>query len=151
MQGSALVVSWLFCLGWAAAKARDTRARLLVTLVAVPSVGTFSGNPRRDLLTLVAVLLVLWVPTMRVPRTAVPVFHVLAASSLYVYVAHWQVVPVLRGTPWPAYAAGMAVGIGYWLAWTRGPALVRAQVSRMRAHRRSGSPTPTEPLLAELR
>ncbi len=150
MQGSALVVSWLFCLGWAAAKAKDTRSRLLVTLVAVPSVGTFSGNPRRDLLTLAAVLLVLWVPTVRVPRTAVPVLHVLAASSLYVYLAHWQVVPELRGAPWLAFAAGLAVGIAYWLAWTRGPGLVRALAARLLPRRRPISAGATEPLLAKV-
>jgi acyl-CoA synthetase (AMP-forming)/AMP-acid ligase II len=130
MQGSALVVSWLFCLGWAAAKARGQRQRLLVTLVAVPTVGTFSGNPRRDLLTLAAVLLVLWVPTTRVPRQVVPALHVFAASSLYVYVAHWQVVPALRGTPWLAFAAGLAVGVAYWWAWTRTTALVHGIRSR---------------------
>ena len=45
MQGSALVVSWLFCLGWAAAKARGAAQRLVVTAVAIPTIGTFSGNP----------------------------------------------------------------------------------------------------------
>ena len=151
MQGSALVVSWLFCLGWAAAKAADARSRLLVTLIAVPSVGTFSGNPRRDLLTLAAVLLVVWVPTLRVPRAAVPVFHVLAASSLYVYVAHWQVVPELRSAPWLAFAAGVLVGIAYWLAWTRGPGLVRALAARLRPGRAPTAAPATEGLLAEVR
>ena len=151
MQGSALVVSWLFCLGWAAAKAGDVRQRLLVTLVAVPTVGTFSGNPRRDLLTLAAVLLVLWVPTLRVPRAAVPALHVLAASSLYVYVAHWQVVPAMSATPWFAFAAGLVVGIAYWLAWTRGPALVRAQAARLAARRTGTHPVSPEPLLAKIR
>ncbi len=150
MQGSALVVSWLFCLGWAAAKARDVRQRLLVTLVAVPSVGTFSGNPRRDLLTLTAVLLVLWVPTLRVPRATVPALHVLAASSLYVYVAHWQVVPALSGTPWLAYGAGLVVGIAYWLAWTRGPAVARAHVARITARRTATHPVRPEPVLAKV-
>ena len=151
MQGSALVVSWLFCLGWAAAKARDVRQRLLVTLVAVPTVGTFSGNPRRDLLTLAAVLLVLWVPTLRVPRATVPALHVLAASSLYVYVAHWQVVPRMSATPWLAFAAGLVAGIAYWLAWTRGPALVRAQAARLAARRTQTHPVSPEPLLAKIR
>ena len=88
MQGSALVVSWLFCLGWAAAKASGAAQRLVVTAVAVPSIGTFSGNPRRDLLTLAAALLLVWVPDAAgAPRFAVPAVTVLAASSLFVYVA----------------------------------------------------------------
>lgn len=125
MQGSPLVVAWLFFLGWAAARAGSVRERLVVTAVAIPSVGTFSGNPRRDLLTLAAVLLVLWVPTLRVPRGLVPTVHVLAASSLFVYVVHWQVLQAMRATPWLSVAAGLVAGVGYWLAWTRGPAVLR--------------------------
>ncbi|GAA4396922.1 AMP-binding protein [Fodinibacter luteus] len=130
MQGSALVVSWLFCLGWAAAKARGQAQRLLVTAVAVPTIGTFSGNPRRDLLTLTAALLVIWVPTLRVPRAVVPALHVLAASSLFVYVLHWQVLQAMRSTPWLGYVAGLVAGVAYWWVWTRGPGLVRASRTR---------------------
>ncbi|HSO65562.1 MAG TPA: non-ribosomal peptide synthetase, partial [Ornithinibacter sp.] len=122
MQGSPLVVAWLFFLGWAAARAGGVRERLVVTAVAIPSVGTFSGNPRRDLLTLAAVLLVLWVPTLRVPRGLVPTVHVLAASSLFVYVVHWQVLQALRASPWLSVVVGLAAGVAYWLAWTRGAA-----------------------------
>ena len=125
MQGSPLVVAWLFFLGWAAARAGTVRERLVVTAVAVPSIGTFSGNPRRDLLTLAAALLVLWVPTLRVPRGLVPAVHVLAASSLFVYVVHWQVLQAMRATPWLSVAVGLAAGVLYRLAWTRGAALVR--------------------------
>ena len=71
MQGSPAVVAWLFFLGWAAARAEGVRERLVVTAVAIPTVGTFSGNPRRDLLTLTAALLVLWVPdAARAPRAS---------------------------------------------------------------------------------
>ncbi|HSF97362.1 MAG TPA: AMP-binding protein [Ornithinibacter sp.] len=130
MQGSALVVSWLFCLGWAAAKAEGLGQRLLVTAVAVPTIGTFSGNPRRDLLTLTAALLVIWVPTLRVPRGLVPMVQVLAASSLFIYVLHWQVLQAMRSTPWLGYAAGLVAGVGYWWVWTRGPGLVRTARAR---------------------
>ncbi|HET6967356.1 MAG TPA: AMP-binding protein [Ornithinibacter sp.] len=137
MQGSPLVVAWLFFLGWAAARAGGVRERLVVTAVAIPSVGTFSGNPRRDLLTLAAVLLVLWVPTLRVPRGLVPAVHVLAASSLFVYVVHWQVLQAMRSTPWLSVAVGLAAGVAYWFAWTRGPVGMRRLRGRW--------PTPSEP------
>jgi hypothetical protein len=135
MQGSPAVVAWLFFLGWAAARADGVRERVVVTLVAIPSVGTFSGNPRRDLLTLTAALLVLWVPTLRVPRGLVPAVHVLAASSLFVYVLHWQVLQAMRATPWLSVAAGLAAGILYWLAWTRGPARLRWLLEALLARR----------------
>ena len=125
MQGSPLVVAWLFFLGWAAARAGGLRERLVVTVVAIPSVGTFSGNPRRDLLTLAAVLLVLWVPTLRVPSPAVPTVRVLAASSLFVYVVHWQVLEQLWGSPVPAFSRRRSL----W-AWRTGGSGARARRRR---------------------
>jgi hypothetical protein len=125
MQGSALVVSWLFCLGWAAAKAQGPGQRVLVTAIAIPTIGTFSGNPKRDLLTLTAALLLIWVPTLRVPRGLVSLVQVLAASSLFIYVLHWQVLQATRSTPWLGYLAGLLAGIAYWWAWTRVPRLLR--------------------------
>lgn len=137
MQGSALVVLWLFCLGWAAAAAGGVRERLVVTAVAVPAVGTFSGNPRHDLLTLAVVLLVVWVPTTRVPRVLVPLLMVLASASLFVYVVHWQVLQEMRDTPWLGFAAGLAAGVALWWAWTRaGRLATRARGALSRRGRR---------------
>ncbi len=133
MQGSALVVFWLFCLGWAAAAAGRVRERLVVTAIAVPSVGTFSGNPNRDLLTLAFVLLVVWVPTVRVPRVLVPLGMVLASSSLFIYLVHWQVLQELRATPWLAFAAGIAAGTVAWWIWTRSVGPSRASSGRSSA------------------
>ena len=146
MQGSALVVSWLFCLGWAAAKAQGLGQRVLVTAVAIPTVGTFSGNPKRDLLTLTAALLVIWVPTLRVPRGLVPLVQVLAASSLFIYVLHWHVLQETRSTPWLGYLGGLVAGVAYWWVWTRGPGLARAargrwaRGTRPAAHRNADQP-----------
>jgi hypothetical protein len=140
MQGSALVVSWLFCLGWAAGKAQGLGQRVLVTAVAIPTVGTFSGNPKRDLLTLTAALLVIWVPTLRVPRGLVPLVQVLAASSLFIYVLHWHVLQETRSTPWLGYLGGLVAGVAYWWVWTRGPGLARAARGRWARGTRPAAP-----------
>ena len=64
-----------------------------------------------------------------------------AASSLFVYVLHWQVLQAMRATPWLSVAAGLAAGILYWLAWTRGPARLRRLRDALLARRqRSGTP-----------
>ncbi|HET7399648.1 MAG TPA: AMP-binding protein [Intrasporangium sp.] len=119
MQGSALVVLFLFFLGWTAARASTHRHRVVVTVVAVATVGTFSGNPARDLLSLSVVLLVVWKPVSRVPALLLPAVRVLAASSLYIYVIHWQVLEGLWGAPLPATAGSLLAGIAYWWVWTR--------------------------------
>lgn len=133
MQGSALVVLFLFFLGWSIARAGTRRQQWIVTVAAVGAVGTFSGNPARDLLSLAFVLLLVWKPVSRIPATLVPVVHVLAASSLYIYVIHWQVLEHLWGSPVPAFAASLAVGVAYWWVWSKGaPMALRA---RRRARR----------------
>ncbi|MFM6849145.1 MAG: AMP-binding protein, partial [Terrabacter sp.] len=119
MQGSALVVLFLFFLGWAIARVRTPRHRWLVTAAAVLLVGTFSGNPARDALSLAFVLALVWKPTTRMPAWLVPAVQVLAASSLFVYVIHWQVLEQLWGRPVLAFTGSMVVGIAYWVLWTR--------------------------------
>lgn len=126
MQGSALVVLFLFFLGWSIARAGSRPQRWVVTVVAVASVGTFSMNPARDLLSLAFVLLLIWKPVSRLPAVLVPLVQVLAASSLHVYVIHWQVLEHLWGRPVLAFIASMAVGIGYWWLWGRVAVAVRA-------------------------
>ena len=119
MQGSALVVLFLFFLGWAIARVSSPRERCVATAGAVLLVGTFSGNPARDALSLAVVLALVWWPTSRVPSGLVPLVQVLAASSLFVYVIHWQVLEHLWGRPLLAFAGSMVVGVAYWLVWAR--------------------------------
>lgn len=119
MQGSALVVLHLLLLGWALARARTPVQRLALSGVVLAVVMTFSWNHSRDGLTAAFVLLLLWVPLTKVPSPLVPVLQVLAASSLYVYVMHWQALEVLREPPLAALALSFAAGIAYWWLWTR--------------------------------
>ena len=119
MQGSAAVVLFLFFLGWTIARMTTPRQRWLVTAGAVAMVGTFSGNPARDALSLAVVLALVWWRTTRLPHGLVPVVQVLAASSLFTYVIHWQVLEQLWGRPLLAFAGSMAAGIAYWLVWSR--------------------------------
>ncbi|MCM0676180.1 AMP-binding protein [Micromonospora phytophila] len=110
---SAVVAGWLFTLGWAAARADGVRQRLLVTAAAVVTVPGFFDQPRREVLIVAGLALLTWLPT--VPSLAVVnrVAGVLAASSLYIYLTHWQVYPHLRDLPLVALALSLAVGIGY--------------------------------------
>ena len=134
MHGSALVVLHLVLLGWALARARSVPQRLVASAAAVWMIGEFSGNPKRDGLTLAVVLVLLWVPRSRVPAVVVPVLKVLAAASLYIYVIHWQALELLWEWPILAFAGSLALGIAFWWLWT-GPVSTRwaAIVPRLRA------------------
>ncbi|NYG54789.1 AMP-binding protein [Nocardioides perillae] len=115
----AQVVAWLFCLGWAAARARTHAHRVLLTALVVATVPGFTGDPARDAYVALGVLALVWLPTVRVPdvvaRLAVP----LAGASLWTYLVHWQVYPHLEHD-WPLAATVLSFVAGHlaWRAWT---------------------------------
>lgn len=108
-------VLFLFGLGWAAARSRAAWQRWAVTAAAALAVPGFAGEPQREVVVLAGLLLLVWVPTLRVPALLARLVGPLAAGSLYVYVTHWQVYPHLEAdAPWLATAASFAVGLAYW-------------------------------------
>ncbi|WP_373684434.1 AMP-binding protein [Micromonospora thermarum] len=110
---SALVAGWLFTLGWAAARADGVRQRLLVTGAVAATVPGFFGEPWREALIVAGFALLTWKPTVPSLALVNKVAGVLAASSLYIYLTHWQVYPHLRDLPLVALAASIALGIAY--------------------------------------
>ena len=114
------VVAWWFLLGWAANRADTPTRRWTVTgLAAVGTVGFF-GDLGRELVVLAGIALLVHVRTLRVPNRLVAPLTVLASSSLFVYLTHWQVYPHLEDAfPLGAATASFAVGIGCWLATRR--------------------------------
>ncbi len=111
------VLFWLFALGWAAVKAPTWRHRLLVSVVVVATVpGFFSGpSALREATIVVGLLLLLWVPSVRVPAVVARGCGVLAGASLYVYLVHWQVYPAYEfSLPWLATGLSLAAGILFW-------------------------------------
>ena len=113
-------VVWCFALGWAVARATTVPRRLLMTAVAAASVAGFFGQPAREAVVIGGVVLLTWVATVQVPRLLGRAAGVLASSSLYVYLTHWQVYPHLEDRfPLLAVLASFTVGIGYWLLVTR--------------------------------
>lgn len=114
-----VIVWWCFALGWAAAKARETWQRLVVTAVAAVAAAGFFGDPLREATVVVGVAVVVWAPAVRLPRPVALLAGILASSSLYVYLTHWQVYPHLEvDHPLLAVIASFAVGVGCWQAVT---------------------------------
>ena len=122
---TAYAIVWIFALGWAAAVSQTRWQRLVVSAVAVVAVqGFWPTQPTRELILTAGILLLVWVPSIRIPRLVARVSAVLASASLYIYLTHWQVYPALRAIdPWLAVAGSIAVGLLYWQlvtwAWPR--------------------------------
>ena len=125
---------WLFALGWAIARAATTRERLLLTALVVAGVPGFFGNPVREAVMIAGLLMLLWVGTVVVPAGLRRVASVLASSSLYVYLVHWQVYPLLKvDFPGLALLASLGAGVVYWLIVTRAMAWLSRRAPRWRA------------------
>jgi hypothetical protein len=92
----AVTVFWLFALGRAAAKARTTPHRLLVTLAALATIpGFFPGEPGREAFVLIGFVLLVWFPALPSHHRINQAAGFLAASSLSIYLTHWQIYPIL--------------------------------------------------------
>lgn len=118
------VVLWCFALGWAAARCRTTWQRFAVLVMAGFAYVGFFGDLQRELLIVSGIALLLWLPTLRVPRGLAPAVTGLAGASLFVYLTHWQVYPHLEmDHPLLALLSSLAVGVAYW--WVTRPVLRR--------------------------
>jgi hypothetical protein len=125
------VIFWLFAVGWAAAKATGRRDRVLLTLLVLASVPGFFQGFERNAYLLVGMLMLVWIPLVRLPRAAAQVAGVLAAASLWIYLVHWQVYPHLEHRiPWLATVLALAAGVLAWQLWdaaARLPGSLRAR------------------------
>jgi acyl-coenzyme A synthetase/AMP-(fatty) acid ligase len=119
-------VIWLFALGWAAQRATTIQHRAMVSAAALLTVPGFSTNSERVTLVLIGVLILVWLPTMRVPHLLVKPSAILAAASLWIYLSHWQTLAVMDGmNGWVVVATSLLVGIGLHAVWESGARRVR--------------------------
>jgi hypothetical protein len=116
------VLFWLFALGWAAVKAPAWQHRLLVSLVTAATVPGFfdGGQPLREATIVAGMVLLVWLPSVRVPALVARAAGVLASASLYIYLCHWQIYPAYEfRMPWLATALSLAAGIAFWWLVTK--------------------------------
>jgi hypothetical protein len=108
------IVFWCFALGWAAARARRSWQRGVVTVLAVLLTVGFFGELWRELFVVAAVVVLIWVPPLRLPAAMASVCGVLAAASLSIYLTHWQIYPYLEVEhPLLATLSSLLVGLAY--------------------------------------
>jgi non-ribosomal peptide synthetase component E (peptide arylation enzyme) len=126
-QRYSLPFVWTFLLlGWLVARSVTPRQRLITAATALVATLGFFGDPVREAVVLGALAVLLWVPQVRVPRRLVPLLGVVAASSLWTYLVHWEVYPPVEEVSEPlAFVVSFSVGILTWWTWTRGTRRLR--------------------------
>jgi hypothetical protein len=96
------------------------RQRLLVTAAAAAPVPGLFGQPAREVVIVSGLALLIWVRNLPSLTSVNRVAGVLASSSLYIYVTHWQVFPRLEDQfAVVAMIASLLVGIAYGAVVTR--------------------------------
>lgn len=118
-------VFWLFALGWALARSRTHLHRLTVSVITLLTLPGFFNSTVREMTVAGGILLLAWLPALPVPAVLRRVTGWLAAASLYIYLTHWLVYPVLMPvSPVLAVAGSLVMGIGYWALcrWVPGAA-----------------------------
>jgi hypothetical protein len=133
-------VLWLFGLGWAAAASRTLWQRSAVTVLAVLAAPASFDNPYRSATILAGCLILLWLPTLRVPRGLHRIMALLASASLYIYVTHWLVYPLFdsvdlfeRADKGLAVLASLACGVLYWAGAARAMGTAERWIKRRRS------------------
>lgn len=117
---------WILAIGWAGARADRTWQRALLSVVTVVGMAGFLGNPAREAVAAVGILILLWVPALRLPRALAPLLHTLAGASLFIYLTHWQVFPAWEQTaPLVGTVLSLAIGIGAWWGYRRMRPVIR--------------------------
>ena len=128
-------ILWLFGLGWAAAASRTLWQRAAVTAVALLTIPGSFDDQYRSATILAGFLILLWIPTLAVPRGLHRLTALLASASLYIYVTHWLVYPLFDPTDTAlAVAASLAAGILYWAGATRAVASIERRLRSRRGY-----------------
>lgn len=132
-------VACFVALGWCSQRANTLGKRLVVSFAVVLTTLGYFGQTDRELRVIAMILALTWIPTVLVPRPLAALLAPIAAASMWIFLVHWQVWPLL--TPWMhnglAFWLTIATGVGVWWAAGRvGAAWSSSPIARHESQRR---------------
>ena len=134
-------VAWFFALGWLVHRSTTSWTRLLTSALCLVTIdGFFRYAPREWFITGCLIVLI-WHRELPIPRPAVRPIALVASASMWIYISHFTVWPLL--VDWVgvrvAYVPTILVGVAIWAIGNRmhpaAVALVRRRRPRDVAHR----------------
>lgn len=141
-------VAWFFGLGWMIAAASRRWQRVLVTVLGITAaVPGLLGRGQREAFIIAGLVLMTWVPSIPMPRVLRRPIGELASSSMWIFLVHWQVWPILD-TPLKrevAYVLTIAVGVLVGRSVRRWSPALRSLASRPRAVSSRAATTTMDP------
>ena len=107
---------WVFALGWAAERASRPWRRLLMSVVTVVGLHGYFVVEARGRLVTAGVLLLIWVPVVRVLKPLHRAIGLLAAASLWIYLTQRHVYPTVGHylPDWLTLGVTLLVGVATW-------------------------------------
>jgi len=122
------VVLWLLVLGWLIARSESRGQRVAASVISAVGVVGFFGDPQREAVVIAGLLALIWLRAVRLPRILMPIVTAIASASLFVYLVHWELYPLLEDdAPLAATVLSFAAGILVWAVWRRVLRLPRLQ------------------------
>ncbi|MBM7504083.1 AMP-binding protein [Agromyces aurantiacus] len=133
-------IAWLIALGWLVARSTTVPRRIAATAIVLATVPGFFGDPLRESIVIVGLVLLAWVTSVPMPGVLAGPIGMAASASMFVYLTHWQVYPPIEEVSPPlAIAASFAVGLAAWWAWGRVEAWARTRTRNGAARDRDGA------------
>ncbi|MDO8337068.1 MAG: AMP-binding protein [Microcella sp.] len=135
-------VLWLLALGWLVARSESRGQRVIASVIAVAGTVGFFGDPQREAVVIAGLLALIWVRAVGLPRILLPIVTAVASASLFVYLVHWELYPLLEDdAPLAATVLSFAAGMLVWAVWRRALRLPRLQRRLAARAARSTSPS----------
>jgi hypothetical protein len=115
---SAAGAAWFFVLGWLAHRADTVVRRALVVALAVGLIPGAFGQPARENVVLVGLVVLVVLARVPVPEPLARILSLVASASLAIYLTHYAVFPVLAEflPPAPVLAVTLFAGVLAWWA-----------------------------------
>lgn len=139
-------VIWLFLLGWAIQRAGTAEAgwwqRLMVSAAAIATVPGYFFDDDRGTRLLVALLAMIWITRLPVPRPLDRVIGTIAAASLTIYLTHYVVFRELDDFLEDRWVFPLTIGIGV-ICWWLGRRVADTSKRAWHHHRAGSLPVPT--------
>jgi acyl-CoA synthetase (AMP-forming)/AMP-acid ligase II len=141
-------VAWFFVLGWLVQRSSTWQQRIVTTVLCLATAPGVFQNPRREYFIAVGLVLLVWVKEVPLPRPVVRPVATIAAASMWIFISHFMIWPILKS--WfiieVAYPLTVLVCLGVWWVATNGPRLLRERIAPAVRSRpfaaRSGSAIP---------